>query len=97
MGKVSATTYLVLEPTHDFSGKATGLRVDRIVQSRPTKLNSRHVAVQLRITIDSSVFEQFLPEVDVSIGGRGELLTPVVDVIPPADPEQTPAGDDPTP
>lgn len=85
MGKVTATTFLVLEPTHDYAGKATGLRVDRIVQSKPTKLSAKHVAVQLRITIDSSVFEQFLPEVDVSIGSRGELMTPTVDVVPPAD------------
>lgn len=84
--KVKASTYLVLEPQHNYRGEVDGLRIDRIVQNRP-KLNSRNVAVLLTITIDGSVFQQFVPEVTVEIGGAASLFTPTVDVTPPADQE----------
>lgn len=78
MSQLSTTVWLVLEPTHDVTGRAVNIRVDRIVQSKPPRLGIRHAAFALTITVDSSQFEQFLPAVTVMLNAERQLLMPGV-------------------
>lgn len=83
MSKLETSVYLVLEPQHDYGGRPTGLKVDRMILSKPTKLSSKHVAFKLNIAIDAKAFEAFTPEASVSIEDGRVLVTPKVGVATP--------------
>lgn len=87
--KVETSVYLVLEPQHDYSGRTNGLRVDRMLTTKPTRLNSKHVAFKLNISIDTKAFEAFTPEASIDIEDGRVLITPKVGV---AEPEAPDAG-----
>ncbi len=86
---IQTTAYLVLIPQHTYAGTLTGLRVDRVVQSRP-KLNSRAIAVKLNISLETAIFEQVLPEVDITIVDRRQLVEPEITVSDPNEPDAEP-------
>lgn len=44
-------------------------RIDRIVKGRPTTKNSE-VAVKLKLTVDSSIFDKLIPSVEIELGER---------------------------
>ena len=86
---IQTTAYLVLIPQHTYAGVLTGIRVDGVFQSRP-KLNSRAVAVKLNISLETAIFEQVLPEADIKIVDRRQLMEPMVEVSDPTEPEPEP-------
>lgn len=85
--KVETSVYLVLEPQHDYRGQVTGIRMDRAL-TQPPKLNAKHIALKVNIAIDSSVFDQWIPEATLTISDGRVLMTPEVDVEAPIQPEQ---------
>lgn len=88
--KISTETYLILIPEHNYAGKTTGIKADRIVARLP-KLNSRSIAVKLNVAIDNAVFAQFIPEINIDIDDPREVLVPTVTVEQvPVDVEELP-------
>lgn len=79
----SASCYLIIEPRHDYSGKLSDIRVDRVTTTRPTKLSPRYVAIKLNIVMAASLFEQFLPEATITVNDTRDLIAPVISVEQP--------------
>jgi hypothetical protein len=84
---IDSSVHLVLRPTREWSGRVTDLRVDRMTQGKP-RLDNTEVAVKLNLHVDERMFQQFLPEVDVTITSIRDLITPDVDVDHPSQPEE---------
>lgn len=76
---IRTSVYVVLIPERTWEGKVTAIKADRLLRERP-KLSNKEVAVQLHLDVDERLFEQFLPEVVVSITGERQLVIPEVEV-----------------
>lgn len=86
---IKTTGFLVLKPEHDYAGKLRSVDIERLTKTKPS-LKSTEVAIQLSIIVEERLFEQFLPEVEVTLNSSGKLVTPKVEIVnaePEADAE----------
>ena len=77
---IKTTAFIVLKPEHAYNGKLTGVEVDRMTKTKPG-LKTNEVAIQLSIIVEEQLFEQFLPTVEITLGGHEKLWTPKVEVL----------------
>lgn len=78
MTKLNQEFYAIIVPKRASYGPidpATGqkgwdsFRIDRIVKGRPTTKGTE-VAVRLKLTVDSSIFDKIIPSVEIELGER---------------------------
>ncbi len=88
MSQLNEDFYAVLVPKRSTYGPIrleTGtrgwdsFRVDRLVRSRPTtKVNE--VAVRLKLSVDSSIFDKLIPTVEIELGERELFVSTKVEI-----------------
>lgn len=76
---IKASAYLVLRPTHRYDGRLVSVEVSRMTKTKPG-LKSTEVAIELAITLDEHLFEQYIPAVEIDLGQARQLLTPTVTI-----------------
>ncbi len=88
MTKLSQEIYAIIVPkrsTHGPIRPETGLRgwdafrIDRIVKGRPTTKGTE-VAVRLKLTVDSSIFDKLIPSVEIELGERELFVNTHVEI-----------------
>lgn len=90
MSKLTTEVYLVLKPSKrsgvptNGNRRVTEFKVDRILQNRPFT-NRGEVAVKTTITLDSTVFDQLVPEVTLELDSKDLFINTRVEIEP--DPE----------
>lgn len=63
-------------------------RIDRIVKGRPTTKGTE-VAVRLKLTVDSSIFDKLIPSVEIELGERELFVNTHVEINGEAVEEET--------
>ena len=85
--RVTATAYLIIQPVRrGYDGKVSGLDIDRIVKTKPTRLGVRDVAIQLNISVDERLFGVPNPVVDIKLDDIRALIVPEVEVVSQTEP-----------
>lgn len=80
--KISASVYLVIEPTRRY-GNPIQVREFAIREMRKNKPNLRggELAVKVRLNLDPSLFDEYIPVLDAFIEGH-DIIVPTVEVLP---------------
>ena len=86
---IKTSAYLVLRPEHSFDGKLRSVDIERLTKNKPS-LKSTEVAILLSIIVEERLFEQFLPEVEVTLNAAGKLVAPKVEILNAPEPEDEP-------
>jgi hypothetical protein len=88
MSKLDEEFYAILVPKRANYGPVrseTGtrdwdsFRVDRIVRTRPTT-KTNEVAVRLKLSVDSSIFDKLIPVVEIELGERELFVNTAVEI-----------------
>lgn len=85
--KYKATAYLVLEPAERSYGRPKKARVASVRTNKPT-IKRGQIAIKLNVTLPASVFEQFVPSVDIEVPD-GAAIQPEVEIEMPGDDDAT--------
>lgn len=82
--KLSDSAYLVLTPElhRYYPTRVIGFKITGLRKAKP-KLRSGQVAVKINLNMNSSVFEEYIPQVEVEISGTDIIAPPVVEVVDP--------------
>lgn len=80
--KISSSVYLVIEPTRrgGFPSRVLDFTVREMRKNKPSLLGGQ-LAVKVKLNIDSSLFDEYIPVLEATIEGH-DIIAPEVEVLP---------------
>lgn len=78
---IETSAYLVIQPVRrGYDGKVSGVEIDRLVKTKPTKLGVRDIAIKIVLRVDETLFTVPEPEVVIALDDKRALVLPTIDV-----------------
>lgn len=91
---IVSKAFLIIEPERrGRDGAVVGIRMDRIVQTKPTRLGVRDVAVAIELRVDERLFLPVEPEIVVELRDARQIVEVSADV-PTYEPTDVERADD---
>lgn len=78
---IETSAYLIIQPVRrGYDGKVSGVEIDRLVKTKPTKLGVRDIAIKIVLRVDEKLFTVPEPEVVIALDDKRALVLPTIDV-----------------
>lgn len=85
---IVSKAFLIVQPERrGRDGAVVGIRMDRIVQAKPSKLGIRDVAIEIELRVDERLFLPVEPSIVVELRDARQLVEVSADV-PTYEPDQ---------